>query len=430
MKRPLGNLRRARGFTLIEIMIGLLIGLIGIVVIMQAYAVSENYKRTATSGTDAQVNGSVALYLLERELRLAGYGMNALYPAGCTTTRVYNSTTGTTISMPLVPFQLNPAGIPAGDANTDVILIAYGNPDSFVAGVSADGGPTPGTPFTVNNNRDGFHNGDIVVGVQPGAGPGGSAACSLHEITAASLNNGSGNCNAGTTAANTLDHKVASYKNWGKGCAVVNATHNIGTGITDSSGAVTAALASCQAGTCGQLFNLGTAPAVKIYAIRGGNLTVCDWMVADCTAAANFTIAVNGIVSLRGMYGQDFDGVASPLTSAGDYAVDQWSRVTPTTANQIARTIAASLAVVARSDLIEKPAHNATNCDATTTANRPDAAITTDWYQAFLAQESPAGTLATGAINLATVPVPDWKCYRYKLFQTTVPLRNMIWRPS
>ena len=36
----------------------MLIGMIGIVVMMQTFAVSEGFKRTATSGTDAQVNGA------------------------------------------------------------------------------------------------------------------------------------------------------------------------------------------------------------------------------------------------------------------------------------------------------------------------------------------------------------------------------------
>jgi hypothetical protein len=29
----------------------------------------------------------------------------------------------------------------------------------------------------------------------------------------------------------------------------------------------------------------------------------------------------------------------------------------------------------------------------------------------------------------ATTPADEYRCYRYKMFQTTVPLRNMIWRP-
>ena len=82
MKRHL-RFARSAGFTLVEILIGLLIGVIGIVVIMQTFAVSEGYKRSATTGSDAQVNGGMALYLIEREVRLAGYGLNQLMSNGC-----------------------------------------------------------------------------------------------------------------------------------------------------------------------------------------------------------------------------------------------------------------------------------------------------------------------------------------------------------
>ena len=125
---------RSLGFTLVEIMIALLIGVIGIVVMMQTFAVSEGFKRTATSGTDAQINGGVAMYMIQRELRMAGYAMNELMIQGCTSVRVWNNPGGFAIDMPLVPFYINPPLVPAGDANTDVILIAYGNSASAVAG--------------------------------------------------------------------------------------------------------------------------------------------------------------------------------------------------------------------------------------------------------------------------------------------------------
>ena len=167
-------------------MIALLIGVIGIVVMMQTFAVSEGFKRTATSGTDAQINGGVALYMLEREIRLAGYGMNALMAMGCASVRVWNSTSGSGLDMHFVPFEINPAGIPAGDANTDVLLIAYGTADSFVSGVQADQA-TNVRDFhrfhAVYRNRDGFKTGDLFVSVVPGAGAGGTASCVLHEAT-------------------------------------------------------------------------------------------------------------------------------------------------------------------------------------------------------------------------------------------------------
>ena len=66
---------RQRGLSLVEIMVGLVIGLITVMVIGQVAAEFEGQKRTSTGGGDAQSNGAAALFQLEREIRMAGYGL-------------------------------------------------------------------------------------------------------------------------------------------------------------------------------------------------------------------------------------------------------------------------------------------------------------------------------------------------------------------
>ena len=75
MKQP--GRRRERGMSLVEILVGVLIGLIGIVVIFQVLSVSENRKRTTVQGSDAQSAGAIALYTLQRDVQLGGYGFGA-----------------------------------------------------------------------------------------------------------------------------------------------------------------------------------------------------------------------------------------------------------------------------------------------------------------------------------------------------------------
>lgn len=407
------------GFTLVEVMIAMLIGIIGILVMMQTFSVSEGFKRTATSGTDAQINGAVALYLIERELRLAGYGMNALIPAGCTTIRVWNDAAGSGVDMRMVPFEINPAGIPAGDANTDVILIAYGSSENFVTGVPADQPAGAASNFKVTQNRDGFRNGDLVVGMQPGAGPGGSTSCVMHEITG--VPGGGGNCgDPPAGGSDVLNHNTGSYKNPNANCQMTQARFNNASGIKDANGNTVPPL---KASTGGQLFNLGALPQVKVYAVRGGNLTTCDLLTTDCANPANYTVIVNDIVSMRAVYGKDFDGNPTPGTPIGDGAVDRWSRAALVTSNQVSRTLGASVALAARSGLKEKPS-SGTVCDATVDPARPDRAQ--EWFGPSLAPSD--GTLAAAAMDLSGSS-PDWRCYRYKLFQTSVALRNLIWRP-
>jgi Tfp pilus assembly protein PilW len=74
--------RSEAGMSLVELMVAMLIGLIGIVIITHLYVTNDQYKRSTTGAGSAQVNGAIALYTLERELRMAGYGFN--HPAAQT----------------------------------------------------------------------------------------------------------------------------------------------------------------------------------------------------------------------------------------------------------------------------------------------------------------------------------------------------------
>jgi len=420
---------RSAGFTLVEIMIGLLIGMIAIVVIMETFAVSEGYKRTSTSGSDAQVNGGVALYLLQREIRLAGYGMNSLVPTGCTSIVVFNAKTGTSSNMRMVPFEINPAGVLAGDPGTDVILVAYGASENFVQGVPADQPSNSAANFKITQNRDGFRNGDLVIGVQPGGGPGGAISCALHQVT--DVPGTGGNCGSPPSGgSDVVEHNTGKYKDPNNNCQQTDPIFNESGGVTDPNGNKVPALNSAQGG---QLFDLGALPQVKVYAIHGGNLTSCDMLNQDCTVLANYSVMVDNIVSMRAVYGKDFDGNANPTSPAGDGQVDQWDRGALDTSNKASRVLAAAIELTARNGLKEKPKSGAA-CDATTDPNHPDAAQSAKyWYDAV--NNKPASLTGQADIDLSTTaptgaPATDWKCYRYKLFQTVVPLRNMIWRPS
>jgi len=410
-----GNPLRAAGFSLVEIMIALLIGMIAIVVIMQVYAASEGYKRTSTNSSDAQVNGALALYLLEREIRLAGYGMNGLAPAGCTSIRVWNDNAGTGVTLRLVPFEINPAGVPAGDPNTDVLTVSYGSSDTFPTGVPADQPANSSANFKVSVNRDSFRNGDLVIAVQPGAGPGGGTSCVMNEITG--VPGSGGNCGSPPTGgSDVLEHNTGKYKDPNIACEMKAPTHNNASGIKDENGNTVPKLTSS---TGGQLFNIGALPQIKAYAIRNANLTVCDVLNQDCNNMANWSVMVSNIVSLRAIYGQDKVG--------GDGAVDTWNRDALATGADVLSVLAAGVQVTARSGLKEKSQAGGA-CDVTKDAAYPDAgAQKKAWYAHYLANS--AASIAGAAIDLSTVSA-DWQCYRYKLFQTAVPLRNMIWRPA
>ena len=133
---------RSTGFSLIELMVGMLISLIGTLAMMKTFAAFEAQKRTTTSGDDAQQNGAYSTYELERQLRTAGSGLvqgknYGLW--GCAIT-AYSSGTqrlplGT--AKPPAPFDVNtwparavPVLIASGDAASggDQLAMIGGNP--------------------------------------------------------------------------------------------------------------------------------------------------------------------------------------------------------------------------------------------------------------------------------------------------------------
>jgi type IV pilus assembly protein PilW len=67
--------RPERGFSLIEIMVGIVIGLIAVLVIYQVFAAAEGIKRNTTSVGDAQQNGLLSSFMLGIELANAGNGV-------------------------------------------------------------------------------------------------------------------------------------------------------------------------------------------------------------------------------------------------------------------------------------------------------------------------------------------------------------------
>jgi len=61
-----------RGIGLIEMMVSIVIAMLLVLVIYQIYEISEGQKRTITAGSDAQQNAAFGMYMLGRDLAVAG----------------------------------------------------------------------------------------------------------------------------------------------------------------------------------------------------------------------------------------------------------------------------------------------------------------------------------------------------------------------
>lgn len=128
------------GLSLVELMVALVIGMLVTLVISQTLSVYEGQKRTTSGTADAQTNGSLALYALQRETEMAGYAVpNITFTDSFSTSTtnpnfspfVCSSVTNYTENPSNKPYAVNifPVSITSG-VNNDSITIRYGTSSS------------------------------------------------------------------------------------------------------------------------------------------------------------------------------------------------------------------------------------------------------------------------------------------------------------
>ena len=130
---PAGRVREAlraaqRGAGIVEIMVGLLIGMLVILVVTSIFSTSENSRRTAAAMADAQVTGLLAQFTLVRDLQSGG---SSITSANTELTKCADPT--------LHPI---PVLITDGGAASDSFTVFAGAATRVISGVNTIG-PTP-----------------------------------------------------------------------------------------------------------------------------------------------------------------------------------------------------------------------------------------------------------------------------------------------
>lgn len=398
---PVCKKHSCSGFSLVEVIVAMVIGLLGIIVMMQMFSVFEGQKRTTSGGDDAISSGAVSLYGIQRNIQQSGWGINSVKLMGCSVGGLLANAATTIPLVPLTIYRSNGSGIdtptgfpviPAPDPNTEVLLLMSGNGNGTVEGDVVNSG---------------------------GAGQ----VYSVHTPAAFS-------------AGPPKDRVVAVSQAWPPLCNTNNLVLTTIASIDAVGGTVTVdAAAAYSVVPDDRLFNLGNSPTVRVYAIRNGNLTVCDFRANDCGAAANSTNSsiwvpiANNIVSLRAQYGRD------TTAAAMDGVVDVWDRNVATAATPVSTTATKNTAACGLTRI------SAVRFVLVARSNQPerrlDGSLTSTLYVTpgvplWAGSDTVAAALdATEAGAVAfTLPNPDpswptWQDFRYKVFQTTVPLRNI-----
>lgn len=356
-----------KGFGLVEIMIAMLIGMVGMLAIMQAFAVNERYKENTVGASSAQTNGSISLFTIERDIRMAGYGISNSAAFNCNTIRYhyngrYSSPPGGGTGAPLPSLTMAPVVITqgVGTAPDSIMVMSSGSAYRFAPATLTQNMTSASVAIDVDDVT-GFAQGDLVVATSGTT----CAMMQLSQIQSAGLK---------------LEHTSGSS-----------------TLFNPDSGSNT--LPAFAAGS--QLFNLGQ-PQIRTYEVTNNSLTVTEWMLSLVAGTSAANVLVNEVVDLQAEYGVD-DG--SNGGTANDGILDGFTTTTPSTAAGWGQVLAVRLAVLTRGGY-ERP--DAGGACTTTPASRPP-------------------TWAAGNLN---VPGGLPSCYRYRVFETVVPLRNMIWRDA
>lgn len=365
--RPNLRIRSSAGFSLADVMVGMAISLIGMIVVLQAFTVSENIRRTTIGSGDAQQNGAASLFALERELRQGGYGINTAAYLGCAILAYdeLRPAPGTFI------FGMTPAAIaPAAGSEPDTITVTYSSAAFQVAPSSlTQNMPSAAAVYKVDS-RYGFTPGDLVVAAEV---IGGAPTCVLAQVTG--LPGAPGQ-------SDNIIHNSGNYQDANGNNVPARYNRPSGLGVSFSAN--------------GKLFNLGAQPASNTYSLQPNGQLLLSSPITNSSM-----VIADGIVQMKAQYGKDTDD---------DGAVDIWDALAPSTPAGWAQILAVRLAVVARNAQPQRPGAGRA-CDATT--------VFPAW----------AGGVLDLSGNIGLPAGDDWKCYRYKTFQTTVPLRNLLWRP-
>ncbi len=370
MRAPTAVSSRERGFSLIELMVGVVIGLLAVLVITQVMALAEGKKRTVGMGSDAQVNGALSLFSLQRDIEQAGYGAIALPDAiGCTVK--YKSSGGSGTFM-LAPVVLTDGGSASA---SDSITVLQGNTVNFSAPMSLSGIALPTDDHFTVKSSFGVVPGNMMIAVPQGwtMAPDVSVPCGVFSATTAA-----------TPATATLTSTNVPH---GSGSAWNQSSVFPSTNIVNGS----------------YLLNMG-AMASRTYSVSAtGSLQSTDLSLTDGSKATQDLYPQ--IVLMQAMYGKDTDN---------DGKVDAYDKTAPGSNAAWQQVLSIRVAVVARSNQYEK--------DLVTAA-----VPLWDVGSTITVSGTAACNSGSKCLSLDVSKLPDWQHYRYKVYDTIVPLRNMLW---
>ena len=348
MRHLLSRSRRhaARGMTLIETMVALVIGMVLTLAVFSVMATFEGRRRTLTSTSDLEQAGTLAMFQLERWVRTAGSGFvqSAEYAYGCALNAAKSSAQilpASTLSAPFAGvnpgtsgvFRLAPVMIlpgqttPGASGSGSDVLVLMSSGASSGETATLFNGAAAAAQLTLVNSVAFTANDLVLLADQQPAAAGGIAPCLLTQ--------------AGSTAIAGTETTMALSGTWY--APTVNSVSP--TSFSDTAAALTL-------GNPG----LNRPPAFQLVGV-GDNNTLYTYDLLK-TSATPLQARGEGVFELHALYGVDSDGdgfVDSWVSpSSGSYTVAALSAGTEAAATLLRTIKAVRVGLILRTSLPEK----------------------------------------------------------------------------
>jgi type IV pilus assembly protein PilW len=338
----------------VDLMVGLAIGMIAMLVILNVMVMFDARRRATTGSSDAQTNAVFATSVLSRELRISGHGLGPAAALSCTVHR-------SAMSPADARFLLVPALIVNG---------ASGGPDQLTILAAGEQALPPAqliAPYTINGSELTINSTlGIVPNVQLLLQSAGSSDCALLTVFSVSV--------GGYTVQPVMAGYVLPGVLFGADSPVVNVGRLIHRRYS---------------------VDANQQLRVESFDTNGG-----IWRASTLADA---------VVNFQVQYGFDARTGAQTTTEVtrwSDEVIDADGNGDTGNPGDWRRMLAIRIAIVTRSAQRKDEA-----CDATSPV----------WL---------AGNPGTGELEATPIKVDhlsDWKCWRYRVLQTEVPLRNQLW---
>jgi type IV pilus assembly protein PilW len=373
--------RRAAGFSLIELMVAMAIGLVLSLAVSRVLITSQESKLTTTSVNDVNQTGGYLAYVLDRMVRSAGSGYaQRRANFGCLLNASRSASTilprATALPAPFASvsgsFRLAPVLIyrGAGQAGSDVVAVMSGTAGFGEAPLPVITGSATTTRVLLPNTV-GYRSNDLVLLADDAL-----AACMVQQISSTFAESGDQTLPLAGTYFDATGNNVNLVDFGVSGSSVAMALGRVGSPALNP-------------------------PEFRLFGV-GSNATLFSYDLLDIDGSDTPVPVAEGVVELRAIYGVDTDGNGTldswvspgtaPYTSAALLDGSNASRL------RLAGIVAVRLGMILRTNLPEKD-------------NVGRASI----------------TLFSGLAGTVTRNFTGSELnYRYRSLEVTVPLRNML----